>query len=256
VPEASEDPSIKALRAEYERTMSKWAEEADANAPKKPASEFSPSGTSKALKPDSEGNFLSGSNLDRKTRTRVLERSASTFGTQMKRQREGWQVQKAALEAKFGKQSWAPRKKLSPDALDGIRALHAQFPNKYTTPVLADQFEVSPEAIRRILKGKWQPDEDTRMDRMERWERRGEKIWTGLAEQGMRPPKKWREMGHWRRVREAKGEAKEAENANRSAEGSQGRRPGRSWDTNMEARRQGLESEPEWEDEPLAERIL
>ena len=108
---------------------------------------------------------------------------------------EPWQVQKAALQKKFKEDKWQPRKRLSPDAIDGIRALHAQYPDKYTTPVLAAQFEVSPEAIRRILKSKWRPTEDEAASRSDRWHKRGEKIWTQMVELGVKPPKKWREMG-------------------------------------------------------------
>ncbi|KAA6414416.1 MAG: required for respiratory growth mitochondrial [Lasallia pustulata] len=111
------------------------------------------------------------------------------------RERELWQSQKSALAAKFGAQGWAPRKRLSPDALEGIRALHAQYPEIYTTPVLADQFKVSPEAVRRILKSKWRPNEEEEADRRQRWDKRGESIWSQMVELGIKPPKKWREMG-------------------------------------------------------------
>lgn len=112
-----------------------------------------------------------------------------------KSQRETWKVQKSALQDKFGEQNWQPRKRISPDALSGIRTMHNQQPHIYTTEVLADHFKVSPEAIRRILKSKWQPDEETSEDRRSRWEKRGEKKWKEMVELGIRPPKKWREMG-------------------------------------------------------------
>ncbi|KAJ1299931.1 hypothetical protein OPQ81_005372 [Rhizoctonia solani] len=67
-----------------------------------------------------------------------------------------WAIQKDALKKKFP-EGWAPRKRLSPDALNGIRALHQQFPDMYTTETLANKFEVSPEAIRRILKPSGSP---------------------------------------------------------------------------------------------------
>ena len=108
---------------------------------------------------------------------------------------EPWQIQKAALMKKFRGEKWEPRKKLSPDTLDGIRSLHAQQPQAYTTMVLAQQFQVSPEAIRRILKSKWRPSEEEEESRRERWERRGENIWSRMAEQGFKPPKKWRQKG-------------------------------------------------------------
>ena len=109
--------------------------------------------------------------------------------------RESWQTQKSALEKKFGSSGWTPRKRLSPDALEGIRALHAQYPDKYTTPVLAQLFEVSPENIRRILKSKWKPNEEEEASRRQRWDKRGEAIWSRMAELGVKPPKKWRQKG-------------------------------------------------------------
>ncbi|KAK0514002.1 hypothetical protein JMJ35_003724 [Cladonia borealis] len=110
-----------------------------------------------------------------------------------------WQIQKAALTTKFPT-GWIPRKRLSPSTLDGIRTLHAQYPLKYTTPVLASQFKVSPEAIRRILKSKWRPSDEEEEERVKRWENRGKSIWEGMAEVGLKPPRKWREMGVRKRV--------------------------------------------------------
>lgn len=108
--------------------------------------------------------------------------------------KEDWRVQKAMLKAKFP-DGWKPRKRLSPDALAGIRALNAQFPDVYTTQALADKFEMSAEAVRRILKSKWQPSEDEDQDRQERWHRRGMNIWETKAALGVKPPRKWREEG-------------------------------------------------------------
>jgi hypothetical protein len=108
--------------------------------------------------------------------------------------REPWQIQKSALQEKFP-EGWQPRKRLSPDALAGIRALHEQFPDEYTTDVLARKFEVSPEAIRRILKSKWSPSAQEEEKRQERWFRRGKDIWTRQAELGKKPPRKWRKVG-------------------------------------------------------------
>ena len=111
------------------------------------------------------------------------------------RHREPWQIQKSALKAKFGPSGWSPRKRLSPDAIEGIRALHAQYPDKYPTPVLADQFQVSSEAVRRILKSKWRANEEEESERRQRWDKRGAAIWSRLVEIGIKPPKKWRDMG-------------------------------------------------------------
>jgi hypothetical protein len=135
--------------------------------------------------------------------TRTTKRSSLPFTSRKEhiqrtgeaRPRELWQIQKRALKEKFAGDIWAPRKKLSPDALEGIRDLHVQDPEKYSTAALADHFKVSPEAIRRILKSKWTPNEAEREDRHRRWEKRGEAIWSQMAELGVKPPKKWRERG-------------------------------------------------------------
>lgn len=105
-----------------------------------------------------------------------------------------WALQKEALVEKFP-EGWNPRKRLSPDAIEGIKALHKQFPEVYTTPVLAQRFQVSAEAIRRILKSNWEPTVEEEEDRQERWFRRGTAVWSRWAELGLKPPKKWREEG-------------------------------------------------------------
>lgn len=110
------------------------------------------------------------------------------------RKKESWQVQKASLKAKFP-EGWNPRKRLSPDALAGIRALHQQFPGEYSTEVLATRFEVSPEAIRRILKSKWTPSTEEEIDRQERWFNRGKQVWERWAALGKKPPRRWRQEG-------------------------------------------------------------
>ena len=105
-----------------------------------------------------------------------------------KKRLEPWQAQKAALDKKFGDEGWNPRKKISPDAMDGIRALHEEDPERWSTPVLAEHFKVSAEAIRRILKSKWKPkNDDEAQKRRERWARRYDRIWDHQAELGLRP---------------------------------------------------------------------
>ncbi|KAL4956901.1 hypothetical protein BDW69DRAFT_157543 [Aspergillus filifer] len=102
------------------------------------------------------------------------------------RKREAWEVQKHALKKKFPA-GWAPPKKLSPDAMEGIRHLHSADPDKFNTAVLAQEFKVSPEAIRRILRSKWRPSATEAEKRRERWEKRHERIWSHMAELGLRP---------------------------------------------------------------------
>ncbi|CAF9943752.1 MAG: Required for respiratory growth protein 9 mitochondrial [Alectoria fallacina] len=138
-------------------------------------------------------------------------------GTQNhKDQRELWQTQKSALSEKFGPTGWLPRKRLSPDTLEGIRALHAQYPDKFPTPVLADQFKVSPEAIRRILKSKWRPKDKEEESRRQRWEKRGENIWSQMVEMGIKPPKKWRDMGVGKSRERNPARSKQLEHQNKS----------------------------------------
>lgn len=106
-----------------------------------------------------------------------------------KKKPEHWQVQKEALKKKFPN-GWNPLKKLSPDALEGIRHLHATAPDHFTTAVLAEQFRVSPEAIRRILKSRWRATEEEAEERRKRWANRHERIWARMVQLGLRPPTK------------------------------------------------------------------
>ncbi|KAK4228333.1 hypothetical protein QBC38DRAFT_475432 [Podospora fimiseda] len=108
--------------------------------------------------------------------------------------KEEWRIQKEALKEKFP-EGWNPRKRLSPDALSGIRALHAQFPEEYTTEKLSEKFEMSPEAIRRILRSKWEPTAEEEEDRQMRWFNRGKSVWSHWAELGKKPPVRWRKEG-------------------------------------------------------------
>lgn len=105
------------------------------------------------------------------------------------KKQESWGVQKGALQKKF-KEGWAPIKRLSPDAIEGVRELHRQDPQKFSTPVLAEHFKVSPEAIRRILKSKWRPSEKEIESRKGRWEKRKVRIWNQMAELGLRPQRR------------------------------------------------------------------
>lgn len=106
-------------------------------------------------------------------------------------EKEMWMIQKKSLKEKF-KEGWNPRKKLSPDAMQGIRGLHEQDPEKYSTELLAEQFKISPEAIRRILKSKWLStvSPEKMQERRERWAKRHDRIWDRQAELGIRPPRK------------------------------------------------------------------
>ncbi|KAF2221089.1 hypothetical protein BDZ85DRAFT_266267 [Elsinoe ampelina] len=137
--------------------------------------------------------------MDKPSAARHIKSSRATTVPKAKpnseNEQESWRTQKAALEKKFGDQGWQPRKRISPDAIAGVRSLNASDPVTYSTDRLADYFQISPEAVRRILRSKWQPNEKQAEKRKARWERRGERKWTEMVDQGVRPPKKWRDMG-------------------------------------------------------------
>ncbi|EGD87219.1 hypothetical protein H112_05756 [Trichophyton rubrum D6] len=96
-----------------------------------------------------------------------------------------WAVQKNALKEKF-KEGWKPRKKVSPDTMESIRKLHSMDSVKFSTKNLAEEFKISPEAIRRILKSKWRATEAEEIDRRNRWEKRKIRIQEQMMELGLR----------------------------------------------------------------------
>jgi hypothetical protein len=104
-----------------------------------------------------------------------------------------WAQHRASLKEKFP-DGWAPPHKLSRAAMDGLRALHAHEPDTFTTPVLADKFRISPEAVRRILRGKWQPTQEQRTRLLERErQHRQERIRSKIAvERTGAKENKWR----------------------------------------------------------------
>lgn len=146
--------------------------------------------TAKSLKQpaDKTAAGQKSSNEEKKEKKVAIKSTFPPSRSQKKQKLEPWRIQKEALKEKF-QEGWHPRKKLSPDTLDTIRHLHATKPNDWTTPVLAEQFKVSPEAIRRILKSKWQPSDEERQKRQERWEKRHDRIWSHMEELGLRPKK-------------------------------------------------------------------
>lgn len=129
----------------------------------------------------------------RRVKFDVQPKRPSTSGQPLEKKKVedvSWTTQKNALKEKF-KEGWQPRKKLSPDAIEGVRDLHEQDPIKYSTEYLAQQFQMSPEAIRRILKSKWSSKQgaDKLQERRERWAKRHDRIWDSQAELGLRPPR-------------------------------------------------------------------
>ncbi|KAF9445804.1 hypothetical protein P691DRAFT_805200 [Macrolepiota fuliginosa MF-IS2] len=72
-----------------------------------------------------------------------------------------WRAHRESLKRAFPN-GWSPPRKLSREAMDGLRELNRFDPQKFSTPVLAERFKISPEAVRRILKSKWEPSPQRR----------------------------------------------------------------------------------------------
>ncbi|KAL7268383.1 Required for respiratory growth protein 9 mitochondrial [Rhizina undulata] len=106
---------------------------------------------------------------------------------------EPWKIQKAARLRKYGGATWDPLRRLSPEAVEGIRALHKAHP-EYDTPKIAEMFKVSRESIQRILRSKWRPGPEEAADRNGRWERRGESIWDKWILEGTVKTKKMKKF--------------------------------------------------------------
>ncbi|KAJ2616556.1 hypothetical protein H4S08_000713 [Coemansia sp. RSA 1365] len=69
----------------------------------------------------------------------------------------GWQRRKIELKLKIGGDGWEPEKKIATSSMEKIRLLNAEFPEEWTMQRLSEQFKISQESVRRILKSKFQP---------------------------------------------------------------------------------------------------
>ncbi|KZT60901.1 hypothetical protein CALCODRAFT_421495, partial [Calocera cornea HHB12733] len=65
---------------------------------------------------------------------------------------------RARLRARYPA-GWAPRTKMSREAMAALRLFHREDPAQFSVPMLADKFTISPEAVRRILRSRWEPGE-------------------------------------------------------------------------------------------------
>ena len=101
------------------------------------------------------------------------------------------------MEASFP-DGWNPPRKLSREAMAGLRSLHATNPQLFSTPMLAEKFRISPEAVRRILKAKWVPRGEERA-RMARRERVRKEEWVRKARDEVGERER---VGKWERERE------------------------------------------------------
>lgn len=86
-----------------------------------------------------------------------------------------WKSRNETIKKKIKGERWNPSKKLSQTSMDNVRLLKEQMPH-LTSSDLAKHFEISPDAIRRILKNKFKRTEEDSKRIQERWERRGKMI--------------------------------------------------------------------------------
>lgn len=91
-----------------------------------------------------------------------------------------WLTQKVTLRQNFP-EGWKPPRRLSREATSLLRALHKSAPQQITTPILADRFKISPEAVRRILKAKFElpTQEAERRERKRKEENQKSGTWAG-----------------------------------------------------------------------------
>ncbi|KAI9569956.1 hypothetical protein HD554DRAFT_2008236, partial [Boletus coccyginus] len=80
---------------------------------------------------------------------------------------EQWRRHRETIKEAFP-DGWNPTRKLSRGAMDGLRSLHALDEDTFSCAVLADKFKISPEAVRRILRSKWEPSREKRTRLAER----------------------------------------------------------------------------------------
>ncbi|KAF9234272.1 hypothetical protein BU15DRAFT_52827 [Melanogaster broomeanus] len=88
---------------------------------------------------------------------------------------DGWRLHRQKIKEAFP-DGWNPTHKLSREAMGGIRSLHAFDKETFSCAVLAEKFKTSPEAVRRILRSKWEPSKEQRARLVER-ERRSREEW-------------------------------------------------------------------------------
>lgn len=136
-------------------------------------------------RPELESRLLSTIERDK-----LLEEDID-IGTKSQRVPEGWRKDKNlpdwkrqiyALREKFGGERWDPKKKLSREAIEGIRMLKQHAPH-LNAGDFASMFKISPESIRRILRSKWEPTDEEMNKIAEKWARRGVRVKTMLKEE-------------------------------------------------------------------------
>ena len=122
-----------------------------------------------------------------------------------------WRKHRNRLKERFP-EGWAPPKRISREAMDLLRTLHQVDSVGNSVPVLADKFRISPEAVRRVLKSRFELGREEREKREgKRREERmrqttessgGEAAWSG---------DRGRERGEMERLRSRRREGRDEE---------------------------------------------
>ncbi|KAG9291714.1 hypothetical protein G9A89_011999 [Geosiphon pyriformis] len=69
-----------------------------------------------------------------------------------------WLKNKFAVKENLQFQGWNPKKKVPREDMEKIRWLHREIPKDFTVPKLAETYQISEQAIKRILRSNFQPD--------------------------------------------------------------------------------------------------
>ncbi|POW01851.1 hypothetical protein PSHT_12334 [Puccinia striiformis] len=83
--------------------------------------------------------------------------SRNTRRTQSDEDKPQWLIHKEALRRNFP-DGWNPPKKISRPSMSLLKTLHRTDPEQFSLTILSQKFKISPEAVRRILRSKWEPD--------------------------------------------------------------------------------------------------
>ncbi|QRW05431.1 neugrin domain-containing protein [Ceratobasidium sp. AG-Ba] len=75
-------------------------------------------------------------------------------------------------------EGWGPSHTISREAMETLREMYARDPVQFRTPVLANKFKISPEAVSRILKSKWQPSPERKAEMVARDRREKDRLFT------------------------------------------------------------------------------
>ncbi|KAI9299157.1 hypothetical protein K502DRAFT_361692 [Neoconidiobolus thromboides FSU 785] len=70
-----------------------------------------------------------------------------------------WKLRKQEINKKFGGEQWNPTKRISRTAMERIRFLAKELPHDWPLLKISEEFKIAPEAVRRILKSKFQPSQ-------------------------------------------------------------------------------------------------